>query len=52
MFLTFLALQTETDSVANSVDPDETGHDEPSHLAEGGRVVQRCLVSYVTSASN
>ena len=30
--LTLSALQTKIDSFANSVDPDETAHNEPSHL--------------------
>ena len=29
--LTFSALQTKTDTCANSVDPDEMAHNEPSH---------------------
>ena len=28
---TLSALQTKTDNFANSVDPDETAHNEPSH---------------------
>ena len=31
LYLTLSALQTVTDTFANSVDPDETAHNEPSH---------------------
>ena len=32
MLLTLSALNTKTDALSNSVDPDETAHNEPSHL--------------------
>ena len=31
MILTLSSLQTNTDTFANSADPDETAHNEPSH---------------------
>ena len=39
--LTLSFLQTNADTYAKSVDPDETAHDEPSHLD------QHCLPFYL-----
>ena len=62
MTLTFSALQIKLDTYANSVDPDEMAHNEPSHQDQhrlpfcfdfgDGNVIMKSLYNETNSASD